>query len=201
MVSPPPCATSTHSAAFLYLAVALVATDSSSLGGASLPSPPPHCFHHHRLPICSPPSFVDCCVDWWMRSFVELPFTPTLFLLPLPCTVWLLCCYCCHCWHDCPSFDVVASYKGWLLLFRQGSMALALVVLPVCGASSSLWSLCGIVIVVNHNQTAATPRHDGPQPPTSPPLPSLTADCCIIVVIASWMDIKREDKDTTVASR
>ncbi len=25
-----------------------------------------------------------------------------------------------------------------------------------------------IVIVVNRNQTAATPRHDGPQPPTSP---------------------------------
>ncbi len=46
---------------------------------------------------------------------------------------------------------------------------MALVVLPICGASSSLWSLCPrIVIVVNRNQTAATPHHDGPQPPTSP---------------------------------
>ncbi len=101
--SPPPCNHPTchaiapslrrlyHSAAFLYLAVALVVTDSSSLGGTSLSSPPPHRFHHHHLPICSPPSFVDCCVDWWTRSFVELPFTATLFLLPLPCTVWLLC--------------------------------------------------------------------------------------------------------------
>jgi hypothetical protein len=81
-------------------------------------------------------------------------------------------------------------------------MASALVVLPVCGASFTSWSLCPrIIIIVNRNQTAATPRNDGPQPPAFPPLPSLTADCCIVVVVASQMDIKRDDNDATIASR
>jgi hypothetical protein len=44
-------------------------------------------FPSHPLPICSPLSFVFCCVNWWMQSFFELPFTATLFLLPLPCIV------------------------------------------------------------------------------------------------------------------
>ncbi len=99
-------------------------------------------------------------------------------------------CHRCHCR---PSSIVVlpslllplASYKGWLLLFRQGWIALALVVLPVCGALSSLWSLCPCtIIIVNCNQMVETPHNDGPQPPTSPPLPSLMADCCILVIVA-----------------
>jgi hypothetical protein len=81
-------------------------------------------------------------------------------------------------------------------------MASALVVLPVCGASLSSWLLSPrIVIAVNRNQTAATPCNDGPQPPTFPPLPSLMADCCIVVVVASRMDIKRDNNDATIASR
>jgi hypothetical protein len=77
-----------------------------------------------------------------------------------------------------------------------------LVVLVVWGASWSSWLLCPcIVIVPNRNQMAATPRNDGPQPPTSPPLPSLMADCCILVVVAFWMDVKRDSNDAMIMSR
>jgi hypothetical protein len=53
----------------------------------------------------------------------------------------------------------------------------------------------------NQNQMAAIPRDDGPQPPTSPPPPSLMSDCCILVFVASPMDVKRERDDHIKANK
>jgi hypothetical protein len=62
-------------------------------------------------------------------------------------------------------------------------MALVLKVLSVCGALLLSWSLCPcIVIVVNHNQTVATPRNDVLQPPNCPPCPLLWLIVVLLVI-------------------
>ncbi len=91
MVLPPPCAASTHGTAFLYLTDALVVTASSSLSSASLPSPPPHCFHSTWLlyPSSLPSSlpYIQPCTITSTLTCAHTCTNPRALSSALPCTI------------------------------------------------------------------------------------------------------------------
>jgi hypothetical protein len=138
---------STHGTAFLYLTDALVVMASSSLGSASSPLLPPHCFHSTRLlypssPPSSLPYVQPCTITSTLTCATPAPtpepsplLSPALSPAPTPVPAPPLLSFIIHCCHPLSS-SVVSCCVAPLLCLCHCALA------PFGNACTQHWHCC-----------------------------------------------------------